>query len=416
MEIKTIDQIKPYEKNAKLHPKWHIEKIASSIKQFGCKQPIVIDKDGILVAGHGRFEAMTKLLGYTQLEQKGATKKGEAVIPYILADDLDETEIKAYRLADNQINAMTGIDTELAIEELKELDLAGFDISLTGFNTDLIIEPEPKDNEIPNNPIVTQTIIGDLYELGGHRILCGDSKNTEHMSMLMNDNKADMVFTDPPWNVDYGNTPKDNPQGYKPRTILNDALGDDFVPFLSDVFSNASAFSKGGALTYVVMSAQEWGGMMHVMKKNGYHWSSTIIWKKDRLVMSRKDYHTQYEPIWYGWKEGSRLKPLEDRKQSDVWDIPRPSDSPLHPTTKPVALCEKAIINSSKNEDIVLDQFLGSGSTLIACEKTGRKCYGMELDPKYVDVIVERYCEFTGNRKIKKNGQEIEWQYEEETQ
>ena len=295
----------------------------------------------------------------------------------------------------------------LVIEELKGLDDTMFD--LTGFDKDLIIEPDEKDDEVPEVPEEPQSKLGDLYELGGHRLLCGDSAKVDDLEKLMNGHKADMVFTDPPWNVNYGDTQKDNAQGYKPRTIMNDNMGDDFIPFLMDVFAMTSAYSKGGSPTYVVMSAQEWGGMMKVMRDNGYHWSSTIIWKKDRLVMSRKDYHTQYEPIWYGWKDGTRLKPVEDRKQSDVWEVKRPSDSPLHPTTKPVELVERAIINSSKNEDIILEQFCGSGSTLIASQKTGRVCYGMELDPKYVDVIVQRYVDYTGNEEIIKNGETIIW-------
>ena len=386
-----IENIKPYEKNAKKHPKKQIEAVAKSIKEFGFNQPIVLDKDNVIIVGHGRFEA-SKLLGLKD-------------VPTITVD-LPEDKVKAYRLADNKLNESEW-DMSLVIEELKGLDDTMFD--LTGFDKDLIIEPDEKDDEVPEVPEEPQSKLGDLYELGGHRLLCGDSAKVDDLEKLMNGHKADMVFTDPPWNVNYGDTQKDNAQGYKPRTIMNDNMGDDFIPFLMDVFAMTSAYSKGGSPTYVVMSAQEWGGMMKVMRDNGYHWSSTIIWKKDRLVMSRKDYHTQYEPIWYGWKDGTRLKPVEDRKQSDVWEVKRPSDSPLHPTTKPVELVERAIINSSKNEDIILEQFCGSGSTLIASQKTGRVCYGMELDPKYVDVIVQRYVDYTGNEEIIKNGETIIW-------
>jgi len=185
---------------------------------------------------------------------------------------------------------------------------------------------------------------------------------------------------------------------------------DDFSEFMNATFNVMSAVSKDGTPTYVVMSAQEWGNMMLNLNLNDYHWSSTIIWNKDHLVLSRKDYHTKYEPIWYGWKDGTRLCPVENRKQSDVWDVKRPVKSELHPTTKPIELIEKALVNSSKQDDIVLDLFLGSGSTLIASEKTGRICYGMELDPRYVDVIVQRYVDYTGNIEIIKNGKPHKWE------
>ena len=218
-----------------------------------------------------------------------------------------------------------------------------------------------------------------------------------------------MVFTDPPWNVNYGAVSEDNAQGYKPRTILNDFMGtQDFKEFMYNAFYCMNKVSKQGCMTYVVMSAQEWGNMMLTLAENNYHWSSTIIWNKDRLVLSRKDYHTKYEPIWYGWKEGeSRLCPLADRKQSDVWDIERPSKSDEHPTMKPVELVAKAINNSSKKGNIVLDLFGGSGSTLIACEQLNRKCYMMELDPHYVDVIIKRWENITGQKAEKIDKMEL---------
>lgn len=235
-----------------------------------------------------------------------------------------------------------------------------------------------------------------------HRLLCGDSTNPEDVQRLMDGQLADMVFTDPPWNVNYGAVEKDNAQGYKPRTILNDFMGtEEFKAFMHSAFSCMNTVSKPGCMTYVVMSGQEWGNMMLTLAANDYHWSSTIIWNKDRLVLSRKDYHTKYEPLWYGWKSGSRLCPLLDRKQSDVWDIERPSVSELHPTTKPVELVERCVLNSSIVLALVLDLFMGSGSTLIACEKTRRRCYGMELDPVYADVVVTRWEQFTGKKAVR---------------
>jgi DNA modification methylase len=237
-----------------------------------------------------------------------------------------------------------------------------------------------------------------LWLLGEHRVLCGDATKKEDVERLMDNQKADMVFTDPPWNVNYGENLANGK--YKDRKIINDNMStEDFKFFINKSFISLKNSSKEGCMTYIVMSAQEWGNLMLSLKENDYHWSSTIIWNKSSLIISRKDYHTKYEPIWYGWLNGeSRLKPLKDRKQSDVWDIKKPSSSKLHPTTKPIELIEKAILNSSLNKNIIIDLFLGSGSTLIASEKTNRKCYGMELDPHYCDVIVKRWEEFTGKK------------------
>ena len=209
-----------------------------------------------------------------------------------------------------------------------------------------------------------------------------------------------MVFTDPPWNVNYG--AEENHPSWKPRTILNDFMGtEDFKQFMNSAFHCMNAVSEPGCMTYVVMSAQEWGNMMLTLASNDYHWSSTIIWNKDQLVLSRKDYHTKYEPIWYGWKDGSaRLHPLDDRKQCDVWDFEMPKVSIEHPTMKPVALVAQAIKNSSNSGDNVLDLFGGSGTTLIAAEQLGRRCYMMELDPHYVDVIIARWEKLTGDKAI----------------
>ena len=238
--------------------------------------------------------------------------------------------------------------------------------------------------------------------------MCGDSADTDDVEKLMKDQKAEMVFTDPPWNVNYGDVKKGNAMGYKPRTILNDSMSTDgFKDFMSNVFATMSIFSKKGCPTYVVMSAQEWGNLMLILHENNYHWSSTIIWNKSHLVMSRKDYHTKYEPIWYGWLDGSpRLCPLKDRKQSDVWDVDRPTKSELHPTTKPIELINIALKNSSIKDNLILDLFLGSGSTMVAAHQLKRKCYGMELDPKYCQVIVDRMLKLDSALEVKINGKE----------
>lgn len=387
MEIvmKKVDELIPYVNNPR-HNDHAVDTVASSIKNFGFKVPIVIDRFNEIVTGHTRLKASIKL-GYEE-------------VPCIVADDLTDEQIKAFRLADNKVSELAEWDFELLEAELGLLDFDmeqfGFDMDEFDFDADgdEVVEDDFEIEE-PEQPI---SKIGDVYQLGRHRLMCGDSTKEDDVAKLMNGEKADMVFTDPPWNVNYGAVEKGNAMGYKPRTIMNDFMGEeDFKNFMDGTFASMNFASKEGCMTYVVMSAQEWGNMMLTLANNDYHWSSTIIWNKDRLVMSRKDYHTKYEPIWYGWKTGDgRLHPLTDRKQSDVWDIDRPSVSELHPTMKPIELVARAIQNSSNKNDIVLDLFGGSGTTLIACEQTKRTNYSMELDPKYVDVIINRWEELTG--------------------
>ena len=265
---------------------------------------------------------------------------------------------------------------------------------LTGGGIDPEVSDDEYEPEVPEEPM---SKVGDIWQLGEHRLICGDSTDPNVIAKLMDGQKADMVFTDPPWNVNYGGS--NYPYGNQ-RSIMNDHMEtDEFKEFMVKSFTRMNEASKPGAMTYVVMSAQEWGNMMLALRETGYHWSSTIIWNKDQLVLSRKDYHTKYEPIWYGWKEGeSRLHPLEDRKQCDVWDFDRPKVSAEHPTMKPVPLVGRAISNSSNMNDAVLDLFGGSGTTLIACEELKRKCFMSELDPRYADVIINRWENFTGKK------------------
>ena len=393
----AVSKLVPYERNAKQHPAEQVELIARSIKEYGFLNPCLIDKDYKIIAGHGRVEA-AKILGME-------------TVPCVFVEGLTDAQYRAYVLADNRLTEMGEWDMSLVEEELRTLLSDGFDadiLDMTDFGIDIgdFGEDDIRDiyqDEIPDAPKEPKSKRGEIYQLGNHYLMCGDSTSAEDVAILMNGEKADLVFTDPPWNVNYGSVDDDNPQGYKPRTILNDFMGtEEFKDFMSSAFSCMNQASKEGCMTYVVMSAQEWGNLMLTLAQNGYHWSSTIIWNKDRLVLSRKDYHTKYEPIWYGWKEGGpRLCPLEDRKQSDVWDFDRPSVSKEHPTMKPVELVAHALENSSHSGDIVLDLFGGSGTTLIAAEQLNRKCYMMELDPKYVDVIITRWENFSGQKAMK---------------
>lgn len=367
------------------------EKIKNSITEFGYVEPIIVNTDLTIIGGHQRAKVL-KELGYSEVD--------------CVVIEIDKTKEKALNIALNKITGEWDMAAlSLLLNDLKaedyNVEFTGFDWSeaeklwdeykdlneAQGDNPD-----DDFDAKLPEEPI---SKLGDLWILGKHRLYCGDSTKEEDVNVLMGEDKSDMVFTDPPWNVNYGAT--ENPN-WKSRTIMNDAMPtEDFKEFMNGTFKVMNCFSKSGAIAYVVMSAQEWGNMMLTLKDNEYHWSSTIIWNKDSLVLSRKDYHTKYEPIWYGWKEGeARLHPLDDRKQCDVWDIPRPKVSELHPTQKPVDLVIRAIKNSSNIKNVILDLFGGSGTTLIACIETDRYCRMMELDPKYVDVIAKRYIDKIG--------------------
>lgn len=376
-----------------------LQKLETSLNEFGYIEPIIVnDVNNHIVGGNQRCKALRQL-GYEEVD-----------VVYVHIEDLAKE--KACNVALNKISGDWDNDKLKIV--LEEIELSPIDVSLTGFDeieltemeitTDEPVEVVEDDYEEPDDLEVTVQQ-GDIYILGNHRLMCGDSTNKEDVALLMDGGQADMVFTDPPWNVNYGAVEKGNAMGYKPRTILNDFMGtEDFKQFMLSVFKNMNEFSKEGCVTYVVMSAQEWGNLMLTLLQSGYHWSSTIIWNKDRLVLSRKDYHTKYEPIFYGWKEGApRLHPLEDRKQSDVWDIERPHVSDEHPTMKPIELVARAIQNSSNKNDLVLDLFGGSGSTLIASEQTNRTNYSMELDPKYCQVIINRWEQYTGEKAEKIN-------------
>lgn len=381
-----VSEVRPYEKNPRKN-KGAVQYVKASIEKFGFKQPIIIDRNRVIVCGHTRLMAAKSL--------------GMSEVPCIFADDLTDEQVKAYRLADNKVAEFSEWDTDLLTIELGDLaDLGDIDMTQFGFDPFEEEQEEIVEDEIPEE-VEPVAKLGDIFQLGDHRLMCGDSTDTDAVEKMLGGVKARMVFTDPPWNVAYGtNVDKGNAQGYKVRTILNDSMTtEQFHDFMDSIFASMKKATEPGCPTYVVMSAQEWGNLMLSLKDNGYHWSSTIIWAKDTLVLSRKDYHTQYEPIWYGWEDSaSRLKNVKDRKQSDLWQIPRPKKSELHPTTKPVELVARAIKNSSDKGDVVLDLFGGSGTTLIAAEQTGRKARLMELDPKYCDVIIARWEKLTGGK------------------
>lgn len=400
IELKNINEIKPYEKNPRINDE-AVDAVVTSIREYGFRQPIVVDANGVIIVGHTRWKAAKKL-GLTE-------------IPVHTAIDLSPEKVKAYRIADNKTGEIAEWDYDLLPLELADLQQVDFDLSLLGFDSDeldkllngedAVAEGMTDPDEVPEPPEEPVSKRGEIYQLGSHRLMCGDSTDNVNVEALMRGEKAHMIFTDPPWHVNYGAVESGNPQGYVPRTILNDNMDtESWEKFCDDISRMLAEISHPGTPCYVVMSAQEWGVIDPALRNAGFHWSSTVIWVKDTLVLSRKDYHTRYEPIWYGWKDGAaRLKNVEDRKQSDVWEIPRPKRSELHPTTKPVELIVRAVKNSSEKGNIVADFFGGSGSTLIAAEQTGRKAYLMELDEKYCDVIRKRWAEFV-------HGEGCEWQ------
>jgi DNA modification methylase len=368
-----INLIKPYAKNAKKHELKQIKQVAESIKRFGFVQPLVVDKNNEIVIGHARFEA-AKLLGLID-------------VPAISVEKLTDDEVKALRLADNKLNE-SAWDLNLAIEDLKGLDSELFD--LTGFDKDLLIEPDEKDDLVPENaPPVCK--LGDLWQLGKHRLLCGDSTSKEAVERLMGGVLADMVFTDPPYGVNYEGKTKDK------LKIQNDITTEVF----KNVLPNYVLSVKNGASLYVCCPAGNKFKDFFIPFEELCHLSSTIIWVKNSLVMGHGDYHYRHEPILYGWVKNGTHQFYGDRTNTTVWEIDRPTASKLHPTMKPIALIDKAIMNSSKSDDIVLDLFGGSGSTLIACEKTNRTCYMMELSETYCDVIIKRWEDYAGATALK---------------
>lgn len=433
-----ITDIKLYEKNAKDHPQWHIEKIANSIKAFGCKQPIVLDKDGVLVAGHGRYRAMTEYLGYTVLEQKAATKKGEPVIPYVTAEDLTEDEVKAYRIADNQINALTGQNMALIKEELIELDNNNFDITLTGFDADTIIQDDDNDDVVPAEPKDPKSKVGDIYKLGNHTLICGDSTLAENWEKLMGNAKADMVFTDPPYNVNYKGSGKTGADKWG-EGIENDNMDSVlFEEFLVGAFRNMADYTKELGGWYVFHAFWSQDQFKKALETVGIAVRAQLIWNKPTASMGWGDYRWKHEPFYYASKEKCETQFYGDRTHSTIVDLHKTEDQLMkwikkqqkaekegkftiwtmkrdkvndyqHPTQKPVELITYALVNSSKQGDVVLDPFMGSGSTLIACEKTNRAAVGFELDPTFVDVIVQRWVDFTGIETITKNGKQETW-------
>jgi DNA modification methylase len=390
-----IGELRPDPANPRRISDQELETLTRSIQEFGLIDPIIARReDKMVIGGHQRLLAARKL--------------GYKTVPVVLTD----LTVEQAHLLNIALNKISGsFDQELLARLLKELqETPNIDLSLSGFEDDELKKllksldargkrerPENFDldaavKDAQNSPVAKP---GDIWLLGEHRLAYGDSTDREAVQRLMVQSKAAMTFTDPPYNVNYGETMKDKIR-QNANKILNDNLGDAFEPFLEKACKNLLEFTDGAV--YICMSSSELHTLQKAFIAAGGHWSTFIIWAKNTFTIGRSDYQRQYEPILYGWREGVSHYWCRDRDQGDVWQVDKPSSNPLHPTMKPLALIERAIQNSSQSGDKVLDTFLGSGSTLIACERTGRICYGMELEPLYVDIARMRWEAFTGEK------------------
>lgn len=387
IKVQKTEDLIPYEKNPR-HNEDAITAVAKSIEKFGFKVPIVVDASNVIVNGHTRLKA-AKYLGLKE-------------VPTIIADDLTPEQIKAFRLADNKVGEIATWDEELLNAELDELADLDFDMTEFGFNLpDIegeeveVIEDEFEE-ELPAEPI---SKLGDIYQLGRHRLMCGDSTNSLEVEKLMGNKKADLLITDPPYNVAYEG------KGKEALTIKNDSKEtNEFHSFLYEAFSAAINNMKLGSSFYVWYASSEVVNFHTALEEAGFLVKQELIWNKNSMVLSRQDYHWKHEPCLYGWASGGSHSWYSDRKQTTILNFDRPTVNKEHPTMKPVALFDYQIKNSSKQGDCILDLFGGSGTTLIACEQNEREAYLMELDPRYVDVIIARWEAFTGEVAVKISG------------
>lgn len=396
MTIK-IEQIKtaaltPYARNSRTHSEEQVAQVAASIREFGFTNPVLIDADGVIVAGHGRVMAAKSL--------------GMEKVPCIRLGHLNEAQIRAYVIADNKLAENAGWDEDMLRLEIQHLQSVDFDLSLMGFSDDdlasLLADDEPptegltEADQVPEAQRVVISRPGDIWTLGKHRLMCGDSTSVEQVHALMGGGMADLLLTDPPYNVAYeGGTEE-------ALTIKNDSMSDgDFRKFLQNAYRAANAVMRTGAVFYVWHADVEGYNFRGAAKDVGWTVRQCLIWAKNSFVLGRKDYHWKHESCLYGWKDGAAHYWGSDRSQTTLLEFNRPTRNGEHPAMKPVDLFRYQVENSSRKNETVLDLFGGSGTTLIACEQASRQARLMELDPKYCDVIIRRWQEFTGKAAVR---------------
>lgn len=388
-----VNVLNPYVKNSRIHQDYQVDQVVESIKQFGFTNPVLIDEDNTIIAGHCRVLAAKKL----DLKE----------VPCVILTDLTEAQKRAYVIADNKLALNADWDFSLLREEFEALKQDDFNLELTGFSLeeliDILPQEEPEifcdEDECPGVPDESITKPGDIWLLGNHRLMCGDSTSIDAVEKLMEHCQADLLITDPPYNVSYTGKRKDA------MTISNDSMdGESFRQFLADVFTNANIVMRDGAAFYIWHADLEGYNFRGACADVGWQVRQCLVWIKNTLVMGRQDYHWKHEPCLYGWKEGAAHVWNSDRKQTTTLIFDRPTKNDIHPTMKPVELIQYQISNNTCLGDNVLDLFGGSGSTLIACEKLKCKCFMMELDPKYCDVIVKRYEQYTGKKAVLDGG------------
>jgi len=402
IENADINTIKPYENNPRKLKDSAIEKVAMSLKEYGFRQPIVVDKDRIIVVGHTRYRA-SKKLGFKE-------------VPITIADNLTPEQINAYRIADNRTAEESEWDSELLKMEIKDLEAKDFKLDLLGFNedqlNDMLFEEKQgltDEDEVPEAPEEPISKLGDIWKLGKHKLICGDATNKDTVKLLMEDNKADLIFTDPPYNVNY--SARTGIRSGKIRDnmshIKNDNLSDDeFDNLIENSINNMFENLDSKASYYICNNWHCSDVFKKILQKLNINVKAWIVWNKDWMSVGHSEYRSNHEFIFFGTLDSKNRIFHNQGKENDVWTIRKLSPTnKIHTTEKPVALVERAIKNSSNNNQIVIDFFSGSGSTLIACEKNNRIFKGLELDPKYCDVIVKRWEQFTGKKAELENGQ-----------
>lgn len=386
----ALKDVIPYANNPRNNDGEAVDKVASSIKEFGFNVPLVLDKDNVIICGHTRYKAAKKL----NIDE----------VPCIYADKLTPAQVKAYRIADNKVSEFSTWNYDMLSIEVEQLQELDFDVDSLGFESfeiQSLFDEQEEESEVSEDdyeielPKEPKSKFGDIYKLGNHFLMCGDSTDVESVEKLVNGTKIDLLITDPPYNVAYEGSTKDK------LTIKNDNMkNDEFRAFLTNAFFAADTVMKSGAVFYIWHADSEGYNFRGACNDVNWKVRQCLIWNKNSMVMGRQDYHWKHEPCLYGWKDGAGHLWASDRKQTTILNFDKPVRNAEHPTMKPIALFDYQIKNNTKKEDAVLDLFAGSGTTLIACEQNGRISYNMELDPKYVDVIIERWEKFTGEKAV----------------